>query len=306
MNVTARLSPIVAAALLAVGAGPAFASSVDESEPNNPIDNAQHLRGSASQVEISGTISTSDDANDVDFYSFNAQAGDVLTVDIDYGFASGDSVDTVIAIFDSERRLLRSGDDASLDPGSVHGYDARIDDFVVPATGTYTVGVSSYPRYFFPGGETRWSSYVDEGDYVLVIDGMSPATMQITMEIKPGNDDVAPPINPRSKGKLPVALMGSADFDASQVDVGSLTFGATGDENSLHKCAKRTRDINRDGYPDLLCHFYTAKTGFGPNSLEGHVKGRTGNGNSRARGAGGGSDFEGSAWLKVVPAKTKD
>jgi hypothetical protein len=303
MNITARLPSILAAALLAAGMGQAYASSLTESELNNPIGSAQFLRGTASQMQISGAISASHDANDVDFYSFNAQAGDVLTVDIDYGFASGDSVDTVIGIFDSTGSLLRTGDDASIDPGSYHMYDARIDGFVVPATGTYTVGVSSYPRYFTHGGGT-WAGFLDEGDYVLVIDGVSVSKMQISMEIKPGNGNVSPPINPRSKGKLPVALMGSADFDVRSVDQSSLTFGATGDEDSLHKCSKNTRDINGDGYRDLLCHFYTAKTGFGPTSLEGRVKGRTGG--SGARSASAGSDFEGSAWLKVVPSANKD
>jgi hypothetical protein len=116
---------------------------------------------------------------------------------------------------------------------------------------------------------------------------------------------VSPPINPRSKGKIPVALMGSEEFDVSAVDVSSLTFGATGDEKSLHKCAKNTRDINRDGYRDLVCHFYTAKTGFGAGSLEGHMKGQMASGNARSRSAAS-AGFEGRAWLKVVPAKTKD
>jgi hypothetical protein len=304
MNVTARFSSILTAVLLAAGMGQVLASSIPESEPNNPIGNAQMLRGGASQLEVRGAINRSDDPNDVDFYSFNATAGDVLTVDIDYGFGSGDSVDTVIGIFDSERRLLRTGDDASIDPGSSHPYDARIDHFVVPATGTYTVGVSSYPRFFTSGGGT-WSGYVDEGDYALIIDGISASTMQITMVVKPGNDNVSPPINPRSKGKIPVALMGSEEFDVSAVDVSSLTFGATGDEKSLHKCAKNTRDINRDGYRDLVCHFYTAKTGFGAGSLEGHMKGQMASGNARSRSAAG-AGFEGRTWLKVVPAKTKD
>ncbi|NIM26620.1 MAG: hypothetical protein GTO28_00215 [Gammaproteobacteria bacterium] len=304
MNVTARLSSILAAAVLAAGTGQAYASSVLESEPNNPFANAQVLRGSTSELQVSGALSKADDPNDVDFFRFFAQAGDVLTVDIDQGFGAGESVDTVIGIFDSAGSLLRAGDDASVDPGSYHAYDARIDGFVVPATGMYTVGVSSYPRYFTHGGST-WSGYVDEGDYVLVISGVSVPNVQISMVIKPGNDNVSPPFNPRSKGKLPVALLGSKDFDVRDVDQQSLTFGATGNERSLHKCSNNYRDVNRDGHRDLVCHFYTEKAGFGPSSLEGHVKGRTGGG-SGARAARAGSDFEGSAWLKVVPAKTKD
>jgi hypothetical protein len=66
------------------------------------------------------------------------------------------NVDTILAIFGPgpTYQLLRSNDDAGypLDPGSTHPYDSRIDNFRLPATGTYTVGVSSWPRDFMDQG----------------------------------------------------------------------------------------------------------------------------------------------------------
>lgn len=289
---TKKLS-VLAGTLLALGSGTLFAGSMMEAETNHPLSNAQQVPGTASQVEISGAILMAHDPNDVDFYTFHANAGDVLTIDIDYGFSPDENgLDTVIAIFDGNGRGLRANDDASVDPGSQDRRDSRIDNFVVPATGNYVVGVSTYPRHFLHGGDVR-SGAVDEGTYVLVIDGMSVSTLQISMDIKPGNDDVSPPINPRSKGKIPVALLGSESFDVEDVDVDSLTFGASGYEQSLHKCAKSAKDANRDGYPDLLCHFYTAKTNFDGTSIEGRVRGKTEDG----------VEFEGASYLKVVPAK---
>jgi hypothetical protein len=297
---TTRLS-ILAAALLALGPGQAFATSLPESEPNHPLSSAQILPNTVSQVQISGAISRDHDANDVDFFSFHANAGDVLTLDIDYGYSSGESsVDTIIAIFDSSGRGLRANDDASIDPGSQNSVDSRIDNFLVPATGTYIVGVSSYPRHFRHGGDVT-SGYLDEGSYELIIDGLPVSMMQISMEIKPGNDDVSPPINPRSKGKIPVALLGSESFDVRDIAVDSLTFGANGNERSLHKCAKNPKDVNRDGYPDLVCHFYTQKSGLGRSHIEARLNGTTrGNGNRKAS---GGVDFQAAAYLKVVPDK---
>ena len=292
MRSTTRLS-ILAAGLLALGPGQAFATSLPESETNHPLSSAQTLPSTASQLQISGAISRDHDVNDVDFFSFQANAGDVLTLDIDYGYSPDDNgLDTIIAIFDANGRGLRANDDASRDPGSQSGLDSRIDNFVVPATGVYIVGVSSYPRQFRHGGDVT-SGNLDEGTYELIIDGLPVSIMQISMEIKPGNDDVSPPINPRSRGKIPVALLGSGAFDVKDVDVSSLTFGASGYERSLHKCAKQPKDVNRDGFPDLLCHFYTERTGFDGSHLEGRLNGATDDGVA----------FQAASYLKVVPSK---
>lgn len=292
MTSTARLS-ILAAGLLTLGPIQAFATSLPESETNHPLSNAQVLPSTASQMQISGAISSDHDANDVDFFSFHANEGDVLTLDIDYGDSSDENgLDTIIAIFDGNGRGLRANDDASPDPGSQSGRDSRIDNFVVPATGNYIVGVSSYPRQFRHYGEVT-SGNLDEGTYELVIDGLPVSIMQISMEIKPGNHDVSPPINPRSKGKIPVALLGSASFDVRDVDVKSLRFGASGLERSLHKCAKKPKDVNRDGYADLVCHFYNQRTGFDGSSIEGRLSGAT----------SGRVAFQAASYLKVVPRK---
>lgn len=285
---------ILAGTLLALGPGQLFAGSMMESESNNPLSNAQLVPGTASQVEIHGAILATHDTNDVDFYTFQANAGDVLTLDIDYGSSADENgLDTIIAIFDGNGMGLRANDDAYTgDPGSEDLRDSRIDNFVVPATGTYVVGVSTYPRQFRHHGEVS-SGELDEGTYVLIIDGLPVSTMHISMEVKPGNRDVSRPINPKSNGKLPVALLGSETFDVQDVDVDTLTFGASGYEPSLHKCAKRSSDVNRDGHPDLVCHFYTARTNFDGSSLEGRARGRTKDG----------VEFEGAAYLKVVPNK---
>ncbi len=91
-------------------------------------------------------------------------------------------------------------------------------------------------------------------------------------------------INPKSKGKIPVAILSTKDFDAPhQIDPNSLTFGSTGDEESLAFChaehvkhAKYARkDVNRDGLRDLVCHFYIRDTGFKCGDTQGILKGKT-------------------------------
>ena len=99
-------------------------------------------------------------------------------------------------------------------------------------------------------------------------------TYDVTVDIKPGSYPNS--INPRSKGTIPVAILSSMDFDApTEVDTESLTFGPTGDEESLAFCSPSSEDVNDDGYVDLVCHFYTQMTGFECGDEKGILKGQT-------------------------------
>jgi Tol biopolymer transport system component len=70
-------------------------------------------------------------------------------------------------------------------------------------------------------------------------------------------------VNPRSNGKLQVAIISSPSFDATRrVALASLTFGRSGSEMSLVSCDKPSKDVNGDGIPDLLCRFRTATAAF--------------------------------------------
>jgi hypothetical protein len=92
-----------------------------------------------------------------------------------------------------------------------------------------------------------------------------------TIDIKP--NEFPNSISLKSAGKIPVALLSSAGFDARQVNASSLTFGRTGDENTLGFC--NIEDVDRDGFQDLVCHFESRQTGFRSADTEGILKGRT-------------------------------
>jgi len=95
----------------------------------------------------------------------------------------------------------------------------------------------------------------------------------IQIDIKPGSFPNS--INPKSKGKIPVAILSTEVFDAPQVvNKVSLTFGPTGDEASLAFCNHRGEDVNGDGLKDLVCHFYTEHTEFLCGDTEGILKGK--------------------------------
>ena len=96
----------------------------------------------------------------------------------------------------------------------------------------------------------------------------------VDIDIKPGR--VPNSINRGSRGKISVAILSGPMFDApSEVDPISLTFGRTGDEASLAFCSNTPKDVNGDGLPDMVCHFYTQSTGFLSRDTQGVLKGKT-------------------------------
>ena len=278
-------------------------AEVMEEERNDPVSLAQFITPGMAALELAGVLGnlTGDVVEDLDFFKFYGQAGDVVTLDIDAGMGGQRDVDTIMAIFADapDHHMLRMNDDSfPVDEGSTHRYDSRIDNFVLPWTGVYYVGVSHYPRYFRDGAVAR-SGAASNGDYRLVISGVSSSTTFINISVKPGKNEVAP-INPKARGRIPVALLSSDDFNPGDVDTSTLTFGRDGTEESLEKCNKPNADINQDGKKDMICFFDNQLTGFRKGDLEGTLKGSL---KSSAR--GGVSMIEGRGLLKVVPEKAR-
>jgi hypothetical protein len=95
----------------------------------------------------------------------------------------------------------------------------------------------------------------------------------VAIDIRPG--DSKNPVNPKSGGVIQVAILSSDAFDATAIDPGSLRFGPDG----AHTDGKvRTRDVNKDGRPDLLLHFRTQDSGIECGDASASLTGRTVNG----------------------------
>lgn len=114
-----------------------------------------------------------------------------------------------------------------------------------------------------------------EGDvWRLVIDYTPPPIREVRIDIRPG--EFPNNINTRSRGQVPVAILSEIDFSAPDVvDRDSLTFGRSGDENSLVRCDGSGSDVNGDGWPDLVCRFSVPEMGFVPDDVQGVLRGRT-------------------------------
>jgi hypothetical protein len=307
---------VVATAVLAAFGASGMALADAEMEPNHPMSSAQKLvvtgdlaTGKGGAV-VDGAI-THGAQPDVDFYSFYAQAGDVITLDID----GTNFLDSYLTLFGPGFSWPLENDDAgllNLDSGSTSFYDSMLLDIPITVSGTYTVAVTAYGTLLSPNGtyDTTWIPDTS-GGYTLVLSGVSlppvaepgptpvpdpvpepPQVAQIDIHVKPGVVTRSR-VDGKAKGVIPVVLMSSSSFNAMNVDAKTVTFGKTGVEGHARQCSKGGHDFNKDGRPDLLCHFENHVSGFEPGDLEAFVKGKTTDGGA----------FEGRGALKAHPDK---
>ena len=325
---------VVAAGFVSATLASNVALAVQEIEGNDSTGTAQQLTIVNGGAEVTGSIGATTTSvavsPDVDFYSFEGSAGDLVTVDINGGMKDGGpmnpirSVDTVIALFDENGTMLYLNDDADdVDAGSIATNDSRIVNAVLPANGRYTVGVSSFPRSFGDGGTlttTTVDPRVGNGSYTLTVSGVNPpppppvvenpppsdtppdnggpgpvagGAQQVNIDIRPRHPGVTK-IWANTDGKIVVALLSSSSFNAMKVDRTSITFGAEGNEASLIRCHSEGVHVNRDRRKDLVCLFDLKKASFDVGDLEGVVKGTV-----------EGKPFEGHAPLKVYAGGKK-
>lgn len=276
---------VMTAAVLGALSVSGTALAIDEAEQNHPISSAQKLSedGNLSVVtggeSITGQLSEIRNAanqkvHDVDFFSFYARAGDKLNISIDSkSSANGLFVPilTVLSGTTPNANLREQMGSFTVNP--------KIENFLVPQTGIYVVAVSGVPCFLAASFGTCKNTFVGStslGSYSMSITPAVPPALQVEINIKPGSGETAP-INPKSKGNIPVALISNDQekFYANQdVDVVSLRFGATGEEASLRRCDTAGVDVNGDGILDMVCHFDTEKTGFAEDSLEGVLFGK--------------------------------
>lgn len=110
-------------------------------------------------------------------------------------------------------------------------------------------------RQHIPGMFTGPGQFEVDDVSLVVVEGSSEIAVE--MDIKPGSDEN--PVNLRSRGVLPVAILTTDAFDAADVDVSSLTLGdGDGDDTSVAASHHASlEDVDDDGDLDLSLKFRT-------------------------------------------------
>jgi hypothetical protein len=93
----------------------------------------------------------------------------------------------------------------------------------------------------------------------------------VDVDIKPGSFPNT--INLEARGKLPVAILSSEVFDATQIDVDTVKFGPAG-VSEVHQKA-HFEDVDEDGDVDLVLHFGIFGSGLECGAAEATIIGTT-------------------------------
>jgi hypothetical protein len=113
----------------------------------------------------------------------------------------------------------------------------------------------------------------------------------LTIDIKPGNDRNS--IGLSSEGTIPVAILTSDTFDATQLDWETVRFGPSGATEKRHRVD--VTDADDDGDMDVVLHFKTRNTGILCGATEATLTGET----------FGGEQFAGSDVIKTIECPTQ-
>jgi len=280
-----------------------------------PMDTAQDLALTGTGGTVSGSVTATVVGGSALVYSFWAGPTDVIEVDVD---TNGSGLDTIASVHSEGPGYLveRVVDDSMVfpfDPGSTSPLDPLIQGWVPLTEGMHYVVVTvasdrvADGGIFVNGGAAGMSGTVTVNVTCVAADASAlptetptetttpPATevKYVNIDVRPGSRSLVR-LNPKWKAVIPVAIMSAKGFNVRDVDASSLTFGSTGEENSLRNCNKRFTKMRHHRFA-LVCYFENSKAGFELGDEEGVLKGALKDG----------TPIEGRAMLKVLPEKRK-
>ena len=119
---------------------------------------------------------------------------------------------------------------------------------------------------------------------------LEPEPMSLTIDIRPGND--INPVNLKSNGVLPVAILGAEGFDVALIDLESLVMaGSSPKPRGRSGNIGSFRDVNGDSIIDLVLNFDLSQLDAEPSVAELTLLGLLQDG----------TEFEGTDTIRIVP-----
>ena len=156
-------------------------------------------------------------------------------------------------------------------PSPVQGnYDIEL---IAVGTGPYHLSIAGMGL----GDETfldEYSGTIEEPNETVSFQAgyeQTEESLQVNIDIMPGSFPNA--VNPRSKGKIPVAVLTDENFDATTVDWETVLFGVHGTEaEPVHHAFE---DVDGDGDIDMIFHFRTRDTDIQCGNTSAYLRGFT-------------------------------
>ncbi|MBC8191103.1 MAG: T9SS type A sorting domain-containing protein [FCB group bacterium] len=180
-----------------------------------------------------------------------------LTVDDGNGGLASDDL-TVTVVLDTDAPELEAPADLMVYANTAGGFSGAIGDAIaVDACDPTPVVSSDAPALFLLGDtEVTYTAVDAAGNSSTGTQTVTVEPFPVTVDIKPGSDNNS--VNPKSRGVIPVAILSEAGFDATTIDVSSLSFGPGG-AATAH--SGHIEDVDDDGDDDLMLHFRTQASG---------------------------------------------
>lgn len=165
-----------------------------------------------------------------------------------------------------------------------------------PAVGAGITDANGQVPFSYTNGQASTDTITAKAPVQPNVSRVLVDTAEHTWRPLPASIDIKPHSDPssyggNSKGNIPVALIGTAAFDVTQVDDATVRFGDA--PSTLGDAlAKRgaIEDYNSDGLSDKVYHFYFPDTHLDPADVEGCLSGEI-----------KGLDFMGCSDVNIVP-----
>jgi hypothetical protein len=219
-------------------------------------------------VKIEGTSVETMTANySVDPEEWNPQwsvvSGPIITVSITIEDNEGNPIN----LYSIEPSTILLNGTLKIIPGS-----DRIEDGKLKVDFDGSAAVKSMGSVVPGQAFTTMQGNFKTGD--AVFSGQGPVYILYPIDIKPGSYPNS--VNPGAKGTVPVAILGTPDFDAATVNAATVKL-----KNAPVKMKKKNEpmasleDVNKDGYPDMVVHIDTQKLDLAKEATVATLTGQT-------------------------------